>query len=143
MSSSSGQIAAGHRAVLVASRSELFVDMVSEMLLETGFIPVIWDVAEAPWLTIVRVQPCVIVCDCDASATDAQRLVVDATARRIPLLLSGASPNTRGDSAVTTRQRVEWLSFPITTDTFRTVVEGLMTPMVTVSSEGPRFFLRD
>jgi hypothetical protein len=143
MSDSSGQIAAGHRAVLVASRSELFVDMVSEMLLETGFIPVIWDVAEAPWLTIVRVQPCIIICDCDASATDAQRLVIDATARRIPLLLSGTTPNTLGDSAVTLRQRVEWLSFPITTDTFRTVVEALVAPMAAVSSEGPRFFLPD
>jgi hypothetical protein len=141
MSDSSGQIAAGHRAVLVASRSELFVDMVSEMLLETGFIPVIWDVAEAPWLTIVRVQPCVIICDCDASATDAQRLVIDATARRIPLLLSGTTPNTLGDSALTMRQRVEWLSFPITTDSFRTVVEALVAPLATVSSEGPRFFL--
>jgi hypothetical protein len=143
MSDSSGQIAAGHRAVLVASRSELFVDMVSEMLLETGFIPVIWDVAEAPWLTIVRVQPCVIICDCDASATDAQRLVIDATARRIPLLLSGTTPSTAGDSAVTLRQRVEWLSFPITTDTFRAVVEALVAPMAVVSSEGPRFFLPD
>jgi hypothetical protein len=115
--------------------------MVSERLLETGFIPVIWDVAEAPWLAIVRVQPCIIVCDCDASATDAQRLVIDATARGIPLLLSGTTPNTPGDPAVTMRQRIDWLRFPITTEAFRTMVETLMAPAAALSSAGQRFFL--
>jgi hypothetical protein len=119
------------RVVLVASGNALFVEIISEMLIDAGFRSSIWDPNEAPWLAIVRAQPCVIVCDCDSSNLDVQRLVIDATARGIPLLLSRTGDRSRSELGRTSRQRVAWFNFPIPSDAFRCIVESLAAPIPT------------
>ena len=105
--------------ILVASNHAVFADIVGEMVATCGFAPAYSAGQEASWLALTRTQPCIVICDCSAPADGIQRLIVDASARHIPLILSDARMQQRVDEgSLLLPPQVAWLTFPISRDAF-------------------------
>lgn len=112
--------------VLVASRSALFADIVGGMLSDSGFAPAFWAASEPAWLSITRTQPCIVICDSDAPRTDVQRLLSEASVRRVPVLLSRSQSGNEFEPVLSIGQRVGWFTLPSTRDTFEATLDQLM-----------------
>jgi len=58
---------------LVASGSKLFMDIVGEMVADCD-VGVAFPVTSEPaWLSVMRTQPSLVICDCDAPAENSVR----------------------------------------------------------------------
>ena len=112
--------------VLVASRSALFADIVGGMVSDSGFTPAFWAESEPAWLSITRTQPCIVICDCEGPRSDVQRLLSDASVRRVPVLLSRSQSGNDFEPVLSIGQRVGWFTFPATRDTFQATLDQLM-----------------
>ena len=113
--------------VLLASTSSAFVDVVGEMITDCGFTPAVPAESEAPWLSLTRTQPVLVICDCNGSAVAVKRLIVEVVARRLPLLMTAALDDDHAGSTILP-DRVAWLAFPMTLEAFRAAIDALLPP---------------
>jgi hypothetical protein len=78
-------------------------------------------------LALARTQPCLVICDCAAPAEGMQSLIVDASARHIPLVLSDERMKLCVDEgSLVLSQRVSWLTFPVSRDAFAAMLDALL-----------------
>ena len=119
--------------VLVASRDALFLDIVGEMVVDSGFASASPVVSEPAWLTLTRTHPCIVICDCDAPALPTQRLIAEASARGIPLVLSEQGTEQRTEQhfehKLTLVHGVARLTFPVSHEAFCSMLDALLPPM--------------
>lgn len=115
--------------ILVASASRLFADIIGELVVDSGFTPAYPTALEPARLSVARTQPCIVICDCNAPVKSIQRLILEVSARRIPVLLSPPQGEHRADRALTLAHRVGWLTFPISRDAFSSTVDALLSPV--------------
>ena len=116
--------------ILIASNHALFADVVGEMVVDSGFAVAYVVDEEAPWLSLTRTQPCIVICDCAAPAEGIQRLIVEASVRDIPLVLSDARMQRRVDEgSLVLPQRVAWLMFPVSRIAFAGMLDALLSPL--------------
>ena len=123
--------------VLVASRDALFLDIVSEMVVESGFASASPEASEPAWLSLTRTHPCIVICDCDAPAVPTQRLIAEASARGIPLVLSEQRIERQTEQRteehiehrLTLVHGVAWLTLPISHEAFCSMLDSLLPPM--------------
>jgi hypothetical protein len=119
--------------VLVASNHGLFADIVGEMVAWCGFTPVYPVSQEVSWRSLTRTQPCIVICDCSAPAEGIQRLIIEASTRHIPLVLSDTRMQQRlDDGSLLLPQKVAWLTFPMSRDAFAAMLRGLLPSPVDV-----------
>jgi hypothetical protein len=115
--------------VLVASGNALFADIVGEMVARCGFAPAYLVGHEASPMSLARTRPCIVICDCAGPAEGLQRLIVDASSQRIPLVLSDTRMQQSDDvEALTLPQHVAWLTLPISRDAFSAMLDRLVPP---------------
>lgn len=126
MDRTAGSRGGSRGVVLVASRSALFADIVGGMVSDSGFAPAFWAESEPAWLSITRTQPCIVICDCEGPRSDVQRLLSDASVRRVPVLLSRSQRGNEFEPVLSIGQRVGWFAFPSTHDTFQATLDQLM-----------------
>jgi hypothetical protein len=113
--------------ILVASSHALFADLVGEMVTWCGFTPTYPLSREAPWLALTGTTPCIVICDCAAPAEGIQRLIIEASARHIPLVLSDARMRRRvEDGSLNLPQQVAWLAFPTSRVAFAAMLDALL-----------------
>jgi DNA-binding response OmpR family regulator len=117
--------------VLVASGSNLFMDIVRGMVAECGLAVVSALTSEPAWLSVMRAQPALVICDWDAPPANLAGVIGEATARHVPLLMAW-SRDRHGDYAqgLALPERVAWLTFPVGRDEFRSTVDGLLAPEI-------------
>jgi hypothetical protein len=132
--------------ILVASSHTLFTDLVGEMVVRCGFAAAYPAGREPSWLSLTRTQPCVVICDCSAPADGIQRLITEASARQIPLVLSDARMKQRAEEgSLVLPQQVAWLTFPVSRDAFAALIDTVLRPVdvgpanrpVAVKSDAP------
>jgi len=111
--------------VLIASGSSVFVDIVGGMVGECGFEVTTPAPAEPPWLSVTRTQPALVICDCTGPAPSVKRLVVEAVARELPLLIV-ATADERAAQSWPLPACVAWLELPIARERFHTAIADLM-----------------
>ena len=115
--------------ILVSSSHTLFTDLVGEMVARCGFLPAFPSSGEAPWLSLTRTQPLIVICDCSAPAEGIQQLIVEASSRGIPLVLSDARTKQRAENgSLVLPQRVTWLTFPVSRDSFVALLDEVLRP---------------
>lgn len=113
--------------ILVASGHALFADIVGELVAACGFAPAYYVGRESAWLALTRTQPRIVICDCAAPAEGIRRLIVDAAARNIPLILSDTRMQQRvGEGSLLPTHQVAWLTFPISRDAFAAMIDTLL-----------------
>lgn len=112
--------------VLVVSRSDLFSDIISEMVVDSGFASASPVASEPAWLTLTRTEPCIVICDCDAPADNTQSLIAEASARNIPLMLSDRRFEHHIQRTLTLARRLVWLTLPVTQAAFGALLDGLL-----------------
>jgi DNA-binding response OmpR family regulator len=117
------------RTVLVASTSDLFLDILGTMIEQGGFRPVFCAEPEPASLSLTRTQPDLVVCDCELLDTATNRLIAETLARGLPLLMTCP----RGLSEIELDRlhlphRAQWLRFPIGHAEFSTAIEELLAP---------------
>jgi hypothetical protein len=115
------------RTVLIASTSDVFLDILGRMIEQGGFRPVFCTQPEPAALSLARTQPSLVVCDCEVLDTATNRLIAETLAHGLPLLMT--SP--RGLSEIELDRlhlpdRARWLRFPIGRVAFRAVLEELI-----------------
>lgn len=113
--------------VLIGSASSVFVDIVGDMVRECGFDATTPTQAEPPWLSVTRTQPTLMICDCAGRELTVKRLVVEAAARRLPLLIVAAPQDQAAARTWPLPDHVAWLQFPIAREQFRATIEALMS----------------
>lgn len=113
--------------VLVASTSTLFMNIVGDMVATCGFTPAFPATAEAAWLSVTRTQPLLVIADCDGSEAAIKRLVVEASARRLPLLMARGQ---HGETVphVLLPDGAAWLTLPMEQVAFQAMIDGLLPP---------------
>jgi len=99
--------------VLVASTDAAFAATIGQMVSECGFAPAFPAEFEGPWLSLTRTQPRVVICDYDAQVGLVHRLIVESSARRVPLLIFHASEKSAAVTAFAPVERVRWLKLPV------------------------------
>lgn len=120
--------------ILVASSNAVFTDVVGDMVTSCGFTPVYSSGHEESWISLARTQPCVVICDCAAPADGIQRLIVEASARHTPLVLSDMRMHQSTDhEALSPSQRLAWLTFPVSRAAFTAMLEMLLPSGIATS----------
>lgn len=115
--------------ILVVSSHALFVDIVGAMVTWCGFTPTYPRRLGAPWLASTGTPPCVVICDWAVPANGIQRLITEASARHIPLVLSDARMQQRAENgSLILPQEVAWLRFPMSRDAFAAMLDALLPP---------------
>lgn len=116
-----------HRGtILIASADASFAELVGAMVARCGFTPVYPAIAEEPRLALRRTQPRVVICDC-AAPNGLRRLIVEASARRLPLVLSDPRVDQHGAArARSLLHHVAWLTFPISREAFGRMLDALL-----------------
>ncbi len=118
--------------VLIGSGSSVFIDIVADMIGECGFEVTTPAPTEPPWLSVTRTQPVLVICDGMGPELNTKRLIVEAVARGLPLLIVAALHEEVTARVGPLSDRVAWLEFPIARDRFRTTIDGLMIPRRTI-----------
>jgi len=113
--------------VLIASESGLFIDIVGGMAGECGFEVTAPAPAEPSWLSVTRTQPALVICDCTGPAPNVKRLVVEAVARGLPLLIVATPQERAVAQSWPLPSCVAWLELPIAREPFRTAIADLMS----------------
>jgi hypothetical protein len=117
--------------ILVASGDASFAELVGEMVTCSGFTAAYPERREAAWLALQRTRPRVVVCDCAAPADGIRRLIVEASARRLPLVLSDPRVCQTGDArARSLLHHVAWLTLPISRESFGEMLDALLASPV-------------
>ncbi len=112
--------------VLVASTNTIFATTVGHMVVECGFTPAFPARFEGPWLSLTRTQPRVVICDYDAQVALVQRLIVETSARRVPLVIVHRADTGAAGPAFAPVERVTWLGFPVSPATLSRVLHDLV-----------------
>lgn len=118
--------------VLIGSGSEAFLGIVGRMVGECAFEVATPAPAEPPWLAVTRTQAVLVICDCTSPVLNVQRLMIEAAARGLPLLLVGSPDERTAVRKWPLPARIAWLALPIALDRFRVTLNGLLTPPSTV-----------
>jgi hypothetical protein len=114
--------------VLIASANRVFADAIGYLVTEIGFTPAFPVGLEAPWISVTRTQPCVVICDHDAPVKRLRRMIADVSARRVPLLMLHTAEKHTNPPALARIERVTWQRIPISAPDLRRVLAGLMPP---------------
>lgn len=118
----------GHRqnrgTILVASTDSKFLGIVGGMVADSGFTPAYPADREAAWLSVTRTQPCIAICDCDAPVERIQRLVFEAWARRVPVLVSTAEQSI--DAQRLAPPHVASFTLPVSHEAFSSMLDALL-----------------
>jgi DNA-binding NtrC family response regulator len=112
--------------VLVASANKASADAIGQLVAESGFTPAFPVGVEAPWLSVTRTQPRLVICDSDAPIKRLQRLVTEVSARSVPLLVTHAAESHTNLPALAHVERVTWLRFPVSAKAFRRILCDLV-----------------
>ena len=112
--------------VLVASDSPAFVDIVGEMVTDCGFELATPTEAERPWLSVMRTQPTLVICDCGGPEPHVKRLIAEVAARRLPLLIAGTAQEQDVARTWHLPERAAWLEFPIARNRFHATIDDLL-----------------
>ncbi|HEV8216124.1 MAG TPA: hypothetical protein VGP95_09830 [Gemmatimonadaceae bacterium] len=115
--------------VLVISLSSAFVEIVGDMLIDSGFELATAMSAEPSWLSVQRTQPVLVICDGSSQEETVGRLIPETIVRRLPLLMLGMSDRrklARAGNIPTTG--VAWLQFPLSRAAFQSAIDELVTP---------------
>jgi hypothetical protein len=111
--------------ILVASSSELFAEIVSDMVRHSGYEPTSCAPPQPRLLSRMRPQPALVILDGDAPVSHEDDLRADATALGIPILLSRTRAQREDGAPVTVVDGQTWLNFPITPDLFSDTLHSL------------------
>jgi hypothetical protein len=111
--------------VLIASDSTAFIDIVGEMVDECGFEVTTPAPVEPPWLSMTRTQPVLLLCDCTSVRLNVERLMKEAVARGVPLLIVAAPDEPWAIRDWAEPRRITWLEFPIDRNRFRATLDAL------------------
>jgi hypothetical protein len=95
------------------------------MVTDSGFTAVYVTGSEPAWLFVTRTQLGIVICDCDAPVERIERLIIEVSARRIPLVLSRPTKDHHVDRIVTLGHRGSWLTFTIAPETFAALLDAL------------------
>jgi DNA-binding NtrC family response regulator len=120
--------------VLVISLSSAFVEIVGDMLVDSGFELATAMSAEPAWLSVTRTQPVLVICDANSPDEMVGRLTPETIVRRLPLLMLGMSDRQKSARAgIIPTAGITWLQFPLSRATFQAAIEELLTPRPAVS----------
>ena len=114
--------------VLIASANPVFADAFDFLVTESGFTPSFPSAREAPWISVTRTQPRVVICDHDAPVKRLRRMIADVSARRVPLLMVFTAETHSSPPALARVERVTWQRIPISAEELRRVLTGLIPP---------------
>jgi hypothetical protein len=114
--------------ILVASADSVFADAVGDLVAESGFTPAFPVGLEAPWISVTRTQPRVVICDYDAPVKRQRRLIAEVSARRVPLLMAHTAETHGNPAALARVERVTWQRFPVSANEFFRVLADLVPP---------------
>jgi hypothetical protein len=114
--------------ILIASANKLFADAIGNLVTQSGFTPAFPVGLEAPWISVTRTQPRIVICDHDAPVKRLRRMIADVSARRVPLLMLHTAESHSNPPALARVERVTWQRIPISADDLRRVLAGLMPP---------------
>lgn len=127
MSRDGDEIRRHRNIVLIASASSVFIDIVGGMVGECGFEVTTPAPAEPAWLSVTRTQPALVICDCTEPASNVKRLVVEAVARELPLLIVATPQERAAAQSWPLPDCVAWLELPIARERFHSAITDLMT----------------
>jgi hypothetical protein len=114
--------------ILIASANRQFADAIGYLVTESGFTPAFPSGLEAPWISVTRTQPRIVICDHDAPVKRLRRMIADVAARRVPLLMLHTGERHNNPPVLARVERVTWQRIPISADELRRVLAGLMPP---------------
>jgi CheY-like chemotaxis protein len=112
--------------ILVASDNTAWLSVIASMVVDSGFTPAYAAESEAAWLSTARTHPCIAICDCDIPVERIQRLVLEAWARHVPVLVSATGRSTKARSLQP--RRVARFKLPVSSDAFCSMLDGLLPP---------------
>ena len=100
--------------MLVASGSTLFMDIVRDMVADCGLGVIVPLTSEPAWLSVMRTQPSLVICDWDAPAASREGVIAEASARHVPLLMAWSrDQHEHYAQGLALPERVAWLTFPV------------------------------
>jgi hypothetical protein len=114
--------------ILIASANKVFANAIGHLVTEGGFTPSFPVGLEAPWISVTRTQPCVVICDHDAPVKRQRRMIADVSARRVPLLMLHTEEKHTTPPALARVERVTWQRIPVSADELRRLLVSLMPP---------------
>lgn len=115
--------------VLVASGSTLFMDIVRDMVADCGLAVIVPLTSEPAWLSVMRTQPSLVICDWDAPAASREGVIGEASARHLPLLMAWSrDQHEHYAQGLALPERVAWLKFPVGQNEFRSTINRLLAP---------------
>jgi hypothetical protein len=117
-------------SILIVSRSAVFADILSAMVVAAGFRPSFPAGTESVALTMTRTQPRVVICDCSNAVDNIQRFLVEVSSRGLPLMLCEPVDVPAIDRELATAQRVVWFTLPMSREAFKALVDGLLDPLL-------------
>jgi len=116
--------------VLVISPSSAFVEIVGDMLIDSGFELATAMSAEPAWLSVTRTQPVLVICDGSSQEETVGRLLPETIVRRVPLMMLGMSDRQKSARAGSVSTAgIAWLQFPLSRDAFQSAIDELVTPL--------------
>jgi DNA-binding NtrC family response regulator len=120
--------------VLVISLSSAFVEIVGDMLVDSGFALATATSAEPAWLSVTRTQPVLVICDGNSPDEMVGRLTPETIVRRLPLLMLGMSDRQKSARAgIMPTAGITWLQFPLSRSAFQAAIDELLAPRPAVS----------
>lgn len=119
--------------ILVASLSPAFTEIVGEMLASGGFTFATMMQAEPGWLSLTRTRPALVMCDATGPEDGVRRLIAEAFARGLPVLLLGMTEEQQSVRGRHVPSAVVWLPFPLARVDFQASIEKLL--MATPASD--------
>jgi hypothetical protein len=120
----------GMDTILIVSRSAVFADVLSAMVVAAGFRPSFPAGTESVALTMTRTQPRLVICDCSNAVDNIQRFLVEVSSRGLPLMLCEPLDVPAIDRELATARQVVWFRLPIASDAFRALIDGLLDPVL-------------
>jgi len=120
----------GMDTILIVSNSAVFADVLSAMVVTAGFRPSFPAGTESVALTMTRTQPRLVICDCSNAVENIQRFLVEISSRGLPLMLCEPLDVPAIDRELASARRVVWFTLPISRDAFRTLIDGLLDPLL-------------
>lgn len=111
---------------LVASSDPQFQGVVGGLLARAALRADHPLLEEPAWLSFTRVQPRLVVCDARDSGAEGAKLVVEAEARHIPVLVLVPAGGTGDWGAVVADHELATLDFPIGAPVFAAAVDALL-----------------
>jgi hypothetical protein len=121
--------ARNRRTILVASANSVWASVIGEMVAQSGFTPAYPAERETPWLVVTRTHPCIAICDCDVPVDRIQRLMLEAWARHVPVLVTATGRSNYARSLKP--KRVARFRLPMSPEAFRSMLERLLRSVTT------------